>query len=62
MPIYEYHCVKCNINTEDLRSMYDKDKPAECVNCQGEALLIVSPTKGVVRDGTPRLTDSKVFK
>ena len=33
MPLYEYHCKKCEENFEALVSLSDSDKPAECPKC-----------------------------
>ncbi len=34
MPLYEYHCRKCDLSFEKLRSMKDADEPVDCPKCQ----------------------------
>lgn len=35
MPFYEYHCPKCDEMFDLMRSIADRDKPAECPTCGG---------------------------
>ena len=30
VPIYEYHCPRCEHTTEKVRKVADRDKPVEC--------------------------------
>lgn len=36
MPLYEYHCVHCDIKFDLLRPFSRADTPAPCPDCQGE--------------------------
>lgn len=37
MPIYEYHCLKCNAKFELLRRMRESDDAVECPECKSLA-------------------------
>jgi len=36
MPIYEYACLDCQAEFEQIRSIKDADAPLNCIQCQGE--------------------------
>lgn len=33
MPFYEYSCTKCGVKFDLMRSIADRDKPADCPEC-----------------------------
>jgi len=47
MPIYEYHCPKCDADFELMRPMSQADSPANCPKCgtQSERLVSVFASK-----------------
>jgi putative FmdB family regulatory protein len=45
--IYEYKCDKCQHITELWRSISDRNAPAICENCQGNARRILSSPSGI---------------
>ena len=36
MPIYEYHCARCDVTFDLLRPLCKADEPATCPECQGQ--------------------------
>lgn len=57
MPIYEYHCARCDHVTSELRSMATRDKPAPCEKCGCASKRVVSATPGIVKNpAVPRKT------
>lgn len=44
MPLYEYHCKKCDSVFEALRSVRDSQEPAPCPLCGREAARIMPTT------------------
>ncbi|MDY6842990.1 MAG: zinc ribbon domain-containing protein [Thermodesulfobacteriota bacterium] len=42
MPIYEYHCAKCNNEFELMRPVKEIDEPALCPHCGSEGEKIIS--------------------
>lgn len=48
MPIYEYHCRRCDEIEERLRSIPERDEQAECGRCGDDMVRIVSaPSLGI---------------
>lgn len=61
MPLYEYQCTECGLNVDILRSMLERDDPAECKECSG-TLLRIEMAGNAVCNANPyhfgmRLTD-----
>ena len=42
MPIYEYHCAKCDSKFELLRSMSKMDDDASCPQCEDSSNRVLS--------------------
>lgn len=43
MPIYDYKCTKCGNRQEEMRSMDDRNEPAKCEKCGGDANRTLAP-------------------
>ena len=50
MPIYEYHCPKCESKFELLRSMSKMDDAANCPKCEGSSERILSRFSAFSKD------------
>jgi putative FmdB family regulatory protein len=53
MPLYEYHCEKCDRVFEALRPVGDSDRPATCSECgsEGERIMPTSFAPRSFRQG-----------
>ena len=61
MPIYEYHCPKCGLDFELMRSFSEVDKPACCPKCKtkGKKLLSVFASTA---DSSIKVPDKEPFR
>lgn len=50
MPIYEYRCTFCEHRQEEIRCMADREKPLDCVKCDGSMVPAVSAVRGTVKN------------
>lgn len=53
MPTYDYACAKCG-GFEAIRPLADRNHPAACPNCRGEAgrVFVAAPRLGLMEAGT----------
>lgn len=53
MPTYDYACAKCG-GFEAIRPLADRDRPAACPDCLGEAsrVFVAAPRLGLMEAGT----------
>jgi len=58
MPLYEYRCLKCEYEFEDILSV-DAKNP-ECLECHGETEKLISHFFGIVKGSEHRLLDCVV--
>lgn len=42
MPIYDYHCVKCNNTIELIRKTDDREQPVYCATCHYTLIVAIS--------------------
>ena len=50
MPVYEYHCSKCNKVTEEVHSIESYPRAAVCESCGGIAKKILSANGAIQYD------------
>lgn len=46
MPLYDYHCVKCDARSEEFRSVADRDKAPKC-KCGQQMRKVLSISKPI---------------
>ena len=51
MPLFEYKCPKCDHEFEELRRSDDRDLPAKCEKCDGDAKRRISVTSFTLKGG-----------
>ena len=51
MPIYEYQCDVCNVLTEEMRKVDERDKETPCRKCDGKTKRVVSRTSFALKGG-----------
>ena len=51
MPIYEYSCIECDLNTTRVKSFSNSDQPEFCSTC-GNVLNRVYSSVGVTFNGS----------
>lgn len=50
MPLYEYRCDSCELETEELRTIANRDTRLACPRCTEPMRRVVSATPGVVKN------------
>ncbi|MHC1578441.1 MAG: FmdB family zinc ribbon protein [Dehalococcoidia bacterium] len=61
MPIYQYHCLNCNLQFE-LKQSFDDKPVADCPRCHGIARRIFSPVPIIFNGPGFYVTDSREEK
>ena len=58
MPIYRYHCPKCNSKFE-LKQSFNDESRAACPKCQNEAQRLFSPVPVIFKGSGFYTTDNR---